>query len=102
MTGSIGFGEQLRRFRVRAGLSLEGLGERAGLSPNAIGALERGRQRPYPHTIKTLADTLRLSERDRAILAAAAPRRVAAAVESPAPLPAPPPPPAAPAPSRPT
>ncbi|MFN8539258.1 MAG: helix-turn-helix transcriptional regulator [Thermomicrobiales bacterium] len=71
-------------FRERAGLSQEGLAERAGLSPNAIGALERGeRQRPYPHTIKTLADTLWLHVYATALHpAAAAPRRVAAAGET--------------------
>lgn len=37
--------------REAAGLTQQELAERAGLSTNGIGALERGeRQRPYPHT----------------------------------------------------
>ena len=92
MTAPLGFGERLRRFREAAGLSQDGLAERAGLSPNAIGALERGeRQRPYPHTIRALADALGLNEQDRATLTAAVPRR--AAPENVAPLPPPAPPP---------
>ena len=42
------FGERLRRLRVAAGLSQEALAERAGLSAQAIGALETGKRRPYP------------------------------------------------------
>jgi predicted ATPase/DNA-binding XRE family transcriptional regulator len=84
MTAPAGFGEQLRRFREAAGLSQEGLAERAGLSPNAIGSLERGeRQRPYPHTIRALADALGLGERERAVLLDAVPRRAAAAAPAP-------------------
>jgi predicted ATPase/DNA-binding XRE family transcriptional regulator len=92
MTAPLGFGERLRLFREAAGLSQDGLAERAGLSPKAIGALERGeRQRPYPNTIRALADALGLNERDRAALAATIPRR--AAPENVAPLPPPAPPP---------
>ena len=43
------FGERLRRLHVAAGLSLEALAERTGLSAQAIGALETGkRRRPFP------------------------------------------------------
>jgi transcriptional regulator with XRE-family HTH domain len=53
---------------------------RAGLSPRAISALERGeRQRPYPHTVRTLADALGLSEEARASLLATLSRGDAAA-----------------------
>ncbi|MCK9825981.1 helix-turn-helix domain-containing protein [Nocardioides cavernae] len=46
----------LRALREAAGLSQEELAERAGLSPHAISALERGtRTRPYPHTLRSLA-----------------------------------------------
>ena len=56
------FGEHLRRYREAAGLSQEELAERAGVTPNSISALERGqRQRPYPHTVRALADALGLS-----------------------------------------
>ena len=66
------FGERLRRLRVAAGLSQEALAERAGLSAQAIGALETGkRRRPYPHTVAALADALGLSAPERAELAEA-------------------------------
>lgn len=62
------FAALLRRFRERTGLSQEALAEKAGLTPNAVGALERGERRyPYPNTRKALADALGLSgaEMDR-------------------------------------
>jgi predicted ATPase/DNA-binding XRE family transcriptional regulator len=63
------FGERLRRLRVAAGLSQEALAERAGLSAQAIGALETGkRRRPYPHTVALLADALGLTELERVAL----------------------------------
>ena len=66
------FGERLRRLRVAAGLSQEALAERAGLSAQAIGALETGkRRRPYPHTVAALADALGLTEMERVALAEA-------------------------------
>lgn len=60
------FGELLRTYRVRAGLTQEELAERARMSLAAIGKLERGaRQRPYRPTIALLADALSLSADDR-------------------------------------
>jgi predicted ATPase/DNA-binding XRE family transcriptional regulator len=60
------FGALLKRYRETAGLSQEELAERAGLSANAIGALERGaRQHPYPRTIRQLADALALGAAER-------------------------------------
>jgi predicted ATPase/transcriptional regulator with XRE-family HTH domain len=54
-------GDLLRHYRMHAGLTQEALAERAGLSPNAISALERGeRRRPYPHTLQVLANALKL------------------------------------------
>ncbi len=74
------FGQLLRRQREAAGLSQEALAERAGLTAKAIGALERGeRQRPYPQTLRLLADALGLNEADRALLFAAIPRRTQSA-----------------------
>ena len=56
------FGVLLRRYRLAASLSQEALGERAGLSANAIAALERGRRKtPRPATVLLLADGLGLS-----------------------------------------
>ncbi len=70
------FGRGLRRLRESAGLTQEGLAERAGLSVQAVAALESGRrQRPHTHTVKALADALGLSERKRAELEAVVPGR---------------------------
>jgi transcriptional regulator with XRE-family HTH domain len=73
------FGPLLRRLREAAGLTQQELALRAGLSPRAISALERGeRQRPYPHTVRTLADALELSEEERASLLETLPKGTAA------------------------
>jgi predicted ATPase/DNA-binding XRE family transcriptional regulator len=57
-------------------LTQEELAGRAGLTSNAVSDLERGkRQRPHPHTVRSLADALDLSEQERASLIAAVPRR---------------------------
>jgi predicted ATPase/DNA-binding XRE family transcriptional regulator len=70
------FGAQLRKLREEAGLTQEELALRAGLSPTAVSALERGqRKRPYPHTVRALADALNLSDDERAALIDAAPKR---------------------------
>lgn len=74
-TGST-LGSLLRELREGAGLSQEELAERAGLSPHAISALERGtRTRPYPHTLRSLATALDLTDDERAGLVAAVPAR---------------------------
>ena len=70
------FGARLRRLREAAGLTQEELASRAGLSATAVSVLERGeRRRPYPHTVRSLADALGLSEGERAALLTAVPRR---------------------------
>ncbi|MDQ2683006.1 MAG: helix-turn-helix domain-containing protein, partial [Chloroflexota bacterium] len=70
------FGARLRRARESAGLSQEELAERAGLSPNAVGGLERGEhRRPYPATIRALAAALGMSDAEYATLVAAVPPR---------------------------
>ncbi|ROO86604.1 putative ATPase [Actinocorallia herbida] len=67
------FAAHLRRFRQAAALSQEELAERAGLTAKAVGSLERGeRRRPYPTTVRALADALGLADEDRRILAEAA------------------------------
>ncbi len=69
-------GGHLRRLREAAGLSQEELAGRAGLSSHAISALERGtRTRPYPHTLRALADALQVDDQQRAQLIAAVPPR---------------------------
>lgn len=70
------FGALLRRLRERSGLSQQELAARADLTTHAISALERGtRTRPYPHTVRSLADALELTEAERSALIAAVPRR---------------------------
>jgi predicted ATPase/transcriptional regulator with XRE-family HTH domain len=74
--GGDGFGARLRRAREAAGLSQEELAERAGLSPNAVGGLERDQyRRPYPATVRALASALGLSDAERAALADTVPQR---------------------------
>jgi predicted ATPase/transcriptional regulator with XRE-family HTH domain len=74
------FGDRLRRLRERAGLTQEGLAERSGLTPKAISALERGeRRRPYPQTVRALADALELTGEERADLFMAGAARTEAA-----------------------
>ncbi|MGY1619541.1 ATP-binding protein [Geodermatophilus sp. SYSU D00691] len=60
------FGERLRALREAARMTQAELAARAELSVNGISALERGvRRRPYPHTVRTLATALGLSDADR-------------------------------------
>ena len=66
------FGEELRRLRRRSGLSQETLAARAGLSPEAVSLLERGRRSPRLTTMRLLAEGLRLPESDRSTLFASA------------------------------
>ncbi|MDP9410692.1 MAG: helix-turn-helix domain-containing protein [Actinomycetota bacterium] len=70
------FGARLRSLRRAASLTQEELALRAGLSPNAVSALERGtRRRPHPHTVRSLSDALGLPEVERAALLTAVPER---------------------------
>jgi predicted ATPase/DNA-binding XRE family transcriptional regulator len=79
------FGEQLRQYREARGLTQEELAERAALTPNGIGALERGeRRRPYPDTVRRLADALGLDDTQRAELVASIARAPRAAAAQPA------------------
>lgn len=74
------FGAHLRRLRVRAGLTQEALAERAGLTVDAIGALEQGvRRYPYPHTVRVLIEALHLGAEDGLLLVRAASRPRSAA-----------------------
>ncbi|MDQ4128173.1 MAG: helix-turn-helix domain-containing protein, partial [Actinomycetota bacterium] len=86
----VSFGARLRMLREAAELTQEELAERSGLTRKAISVLERGeRKRPYPHTVRSLADALDLSERDRASLFEAVPKRGTATSAAPATSPEP-------------
>ncbi len=72
---TVSFGDLLRRHRLAATLSQEALAERAGLSGDAIRALERGRRTaPRPETIALLMDALALLPDDRNAFVAAGTR----------------------------
>ena len=67
------FGSVLRRLRMTAGLSQEALAERAGISADAVAALERGRRRaPRADTFRRIAAALGLRDAERELLARAA------------------------------
>lgn len=67
------FGAVLKRYRLAAGLTQEGLAERAGLSAKAVSDLERDPTRtPRLGTLGLLADALGLTGELRAALLAAA------------------------------
>ncbi|MGA9019113.1 MAG: helix-turn-helix domain-containing protein [Candidatus Cybelea sp.] len=67
------FGTLLRRYRLAAGLSQEALAERARMSTNGIGALERGyRRTPQRDTLTLLCAALALSGEQRGEFEAAA------------------------------
>jgi len=90
------FGDKLRTMRERAGLTQQELAERANLTPHAVSSLERGtRTRPYPHTVRSLADALQVSEEERQALISSVPRRIPAQVVREAAPPAAKPPPSA-------
>jgi predicted ATPase/DNA-binding XRE family transcriptional regulator len=70
------FGDVLRQARRAAALSQQELADRAGLTVNGIGQLERGvRTHPYPHTVRALADALGLAGDHREGFLRAAPDR---------------------------
>jgi predicted ATPase/transcriptional regulator with XRE-family HTH domain len=73
VAGAPAFGALLKRYRLAAGLSQETLADRAGMSANGIGALERGdRRTPRRETLALLADALDLSAEQRRAFSAAA------------------------------
>lgn len=66
------FGDVLRGYRLRAGLSQSELAEKANISEAAVGLLERGlRKAPHRHTIVLLAQALGLEPDERETLEAA-------------------------------
>jgi predicted ATPase/DNA-binding XRE family transcriptional regulator len=69
----LSFGDLLRRYRDSANLTQEDLAARTGLTPQAIGLLERGeRRRPHRYTVGKLAECLELTGSERAQFASAA------------------------------
>ena len=59
------FGDLLRRHRASATITQEDLAGRTGLTPQAIGLLERGeRRRPHAYTVRKLAEALGLEGQD--------------------------------------
>ena len=69
------FGAALRRLRVAAGLTQHALAERAGVSVEAVSALERGfRKTPHADTVALLAGALGVSAAERAELESSATR----------------------------
>ena len=67
------FGSLVRHSRVAAGLTQEQLAARAGLSPDTIALLERGKRHiPRAGTVRLLADALALGAAERAAFLAAA------------------------------
>ncbi|MDQ4128997.1 MAG: helix-turn-helix domain-containing protein, partial [Actinomycetota bacterium] len=86
------FGTRLRQLREAAGLTQEELAREAGLTARGISDLERGiRKRPYPHTVRSIAVALDLSEGERASLLLSVPKRGTATVLAAAPAPGVPP-----------
>lgn len=70
------FGQLLRQYRLTAGLTQDGLADRAGLSRRGLSDLERGlRARPYVNTIERLARAMSLTDMQLAELLAAAGRQ---------------------------
>src|SRR5215472_4091141 len=69
------FGALLRDYRAAANLTQEELAARAGITVQAVGALERGiRRAPRPSTIEALAKALALDAAQHGALVAAARR----------------------------
>jgi transcriptional regulator with XRE-family HTH domain len=52
------FGENMKRCRLRSGLSQEQVGERAGLHRTEVGLLERGAREPRLATLVRLAGAM--------------------------------------------
>ncbi|ADD43295.1 ATP-binding protein [Stackebrandtia nassauensis] len=69
---TIGCGRLLRAHRLRAGLAQEDLARISGVSVRGIRMIENEQRRPRVSTVRTVAQSLRLSEADRLTLMEAA------------------------------
>ena len=58
------FGDRLRRIRKRAGLSQDGLGDRAGLHRSEVEKLENAKREPRLTTLLKLANALQVAPTD--------------------------------------
>ena len=76
------FGALLRRHRLAAGLTQMALAGRAELSARGLAFLERGARRPYPDTVRRLAEALELTGEERAAFMAASHAEPAAVVRA--------------------
>ena len=75
-SGPSAFGSLLRRYRLAAGLTQEALAERARISAQGVGALERGdRRSPQRETLTLLSQALALDSEERSTFEAAAARQ---------------------------
>ncbi|MFZ0031621.1 MAG: helix-turn-helix transcriptional regulator [Candidatus Cybelea sp.] len=87
LSGQSEFGTLLRQYRSAAGLSQEALAERARMSTNGIGALERGyRRTPQRETLALLVSALQLDDARREEFEAAAHRQARTSAGVPTPL----------------
>ena len=72
-SAGLAFAELLRRHRASARMTQEVLASRTGLTPQAIGLLERGeRRRPHAYTVQVLGEALGLEGREFAEFEASA------------------------------
>jgi tetratricopeptide (TPR) repeat protein/transcriptional regulator with XRE-family HTH domain len=81
--GAYVFGEQVREYRRRLGLTQEDLGRKATVDPKTIRSVETGRRTPRPSTVQQLADALGLGGKERERFVASAARRSGRANEYP-------------------
>ncbi|HZU11761.1 MAG TPA: tetratricopeptide repeat protein [Chloroflexota bacterium] len=72
ITNETPLGTLLRRYREERGLTQEDLAERAGqgISVSTVSNIERGRTRPYRHTLEALCAALELDTNEREVVLA--------------------------------
>ncbi len=61
---AVGFGQEVRRRRQAAGLTLEQLAERCELTPNYVGTIEKGKRDPSLSTVIAIARGLKIAPAD--------------------------------------
>ncbi|MGH2410753.1 MAG: helix-turn-helix domain-containing protein, partial [Chloroflexota bacterium] len=65
---ALSVGALLKEYRLSAGLTQEGLAERAGIGVRSVQAIESGANKPHSETARRLADALGLGADERALL----------------------------------